>query len=677
MSIPVSGARARTIVAFESARPSYSDHPVDLYNSGVNQLLSLTAARGYSLRHFCMADLYHDGRTAGVRSTVLELDDAWSGDPLEAWRHLRPRGTENLPLDAISMYFVRGDDIRRADTPNLDILREAEATAIVLEAVDATLATCDKYEVVQRCPEASQPITYVAGDLDEAIEAVHRLPDGDGWIVVKDRYGYGCGAQVHRLHVDTPGLEHILHEYVLAYGDVLVQEYCPEVADGDVVATFFEDELLGAMRRVPAEGEWKSNASLGATHVAHELTRAQADAVWTVRRAFSECRLASVDVLSSGRVLEINAFPGGDGLLKTQGVVMAEHVLDHLEAELDRAPSRADATAALDRVHNVNGMVDRLYGHDGLGGPSIDVLDVFADDVHRVGPRELIEVRPAPGTDALLETPVVVSVPHAGVLLPVQFADRFPRNDDTLVEIDLFSHLLYEQLPATQVVSHLAPYFLDMNRGRAGADEPHLPRHLHNPPHEYYTVADQLILQRPYGEQEVEQVLRFYDLYHDLIDVLIDSCRRRHGWAFLIDGHSMTSVGLGRVHDEGEERNNVVVGTLGGTSADDDLIDILVDSLREGFAPYELGISVAENVPYSGGFIIRKHHDPAAEVHAIQLEVTMDTYMYEANAAPIQRYALKQKRLEIVRSVLREAVETTTRRIIQEVGTERLSDTRS
>lgn len=121
----------------------------------------------------------------------------------------------------------------------------------------------------------------------------------------------------------------------------------------------------------------------------------------------------------------------------------------------------------------------------------------------------------------------------------------------------------------------------------------------------------------------------------------------------------MTSVGLGRAHDEGEERDNVVVGTLGGTSADETLIDTLVDSLRTGFAPYELGISVAENVPYSGGFIIRKHHDPSAGVHAIQMEVTMDTYMYEADAVPNQRYALKQLRLDIIRSVLREAIETT------------------
>jgi N-formylglutamate deformylase len=250
----------------------------------------------------------------------------------------------------------------------------------------------------------------------------------------------------------------------------------------------------------------------------------------------------------------------------------------------------------------------------------------------------------------------VVSVPHAGTLVPTRFADRFPRGDHTLVEIDLFSHLLYEQLPGTQVVCRVAPFFLDMNRGRAGADEPHIPRHLHNPPHEYYTVDDELILARPYTDQEVDDVLSLYDLYHDLLGLLIHECRKAHGQVLFVDGHSMTSVGLGRVYDEGQPRANVVVGTLGGSSADDAIIEAFVGALPEGFAPYGLGISVAENVPYSGGFIIRKHHDPASDVHALQIEVTMDTYMYESDTEPVRRYTIKQHRLDIVRRVLRDAV---------------------
>ena len=646
---------SRPTAAFESARLTYSDAPVDLYNSGVNQLLSVAAACGYALYHFCMADLYREVRQPWVRATALELDPDWSGEAPQAWQHVRPIGKLNMALDSVEVCFVRGDDIRREDTPNLDILREADAIGNVVESVDATLSTCDKFQVVERCPGVPQPITYATSDLASTLAAVARLPDHDGWMVIKDRYGFGCGAQVHRLHVDAPGLENTLHEYLLAYGDLLVQEFRPEVSAGDLVVTFFEDELLGAMRRIPAEGEWKSNASLGATQVAHDLSPEQAEIAWTVRRAFSECRLASVDLLVSGRVLEINAFPGGEGLLKAHGVVLAEKVLDRLEN--GRSGQAASPATRLHRgpVLDLDRRVDRMYRRDGVDAEPVDVVDVFAHEAHQVSSRDLIEVRPAPGSFALDDTPAVVSVPHAGVLVPQRFADRFPSDDATLVEIDLLSHLLYEQLSATQVVSRLTPYFLDMNRGRSGAEGAHVPRHLRNPPHEYYTVDDEPILLRSYDEDEVDDVLRYYDLYHDLVDLLVDAARRRHGWALLIDGHSMTSVGLGRVHDEGEPRDNVVVGTLGGTSADEAIIDAFLSALQAGFAPLDLGITVAENVPYSGGFITRKHHDPADGVHAIQVEVTMDTYMYEADTDPVRRYSLKQQRLDMVRSVLGDA----------------------
>jgi N-formylglutamate amidohydrolase/glutathione synthase/RimK-type ligase-like ATP-grasp enzyme len=632
-------------VAFESHSLSYSDHLVDLYNSGVNQLLSLAAARGHRIRHFRMADLYRHLGTPRARTSVLELDDSWDGDPLSAWRHLRKVGEETLPLDAIDLYFVRGDDIRRADTPNLDVLREAELTAPMLETAAATLATTDKYALVERVPHASQPVTYTASDIDAAMDAIRRLPDAQGWFVLKDRFGYGCGAQVHRLHREAPALEHIVQDYLGAYGDVLLQEFCPDVAEGDLVVTFWDGELIAAMRRIPADDQWKSNASFGASHVAHELTREQAATAWAVRRAYPECRLASVDLLMSGRALEINAFPGASGLLETYGIVLAQRVLDTLEAELAAAAERAP--------HDAH---PRHVGHR-LSDETVktEVFDVFADEIHTVEVSDVIEVRQP---DPAAASPVVLSVPHSGVLIPTRFIDRFPRDDRALVEIDLLSHLPYEQLPVTQLFCRLAPYFLDMNRARAAAEEPHVPGHLRNAPHNYYTVDDEPILQRAYSTEEEHEVLRWYDLYHELLDDLMLQARHRHGWALLVDGHSMTSVGLGRVHDEGAPRDNFVVGTLDGTSADSAIIEAFLGTLRDEITPYDLGLTVASDNPYSGGFITRKHHDPANGLHAIQVEVTMETYMYEADEPdPSRRYAIKQHRLDIVRTVLARAVE--------------------
>lgn len=343
--------RGPTRVAFESERLSYSDYRVDLDNSGINQLLSLTAVRGAELCHFRMADLYHHEGRPMVRATTLALHPDWDGDRLDAWQHVEPTGAESFDVADIDLYFVRGDDIRRTDTPNLDVLRVAETEAIVVESVAATLSTCDKYELVVRCPEVPQPVTFAASDADEVRELIDRLPiDDDGWFVLKDRFGSGCGAQVHRLHREMPDLDHLVADFLMSYGEVLVQEYRSEVADGDLVATFVGDELVGTMRRFPAVGEWKTNASLGASEVRHELTPDQADAAWAARRAFVECRVASVDLLLSGRVLEVNAFPGGEGLLQTHGFVLADRVLDRLDVELgaratDRTAREPDSEA--------------------------------------------------------------------------------------------------------------------------------------------------------------------------------------------------------------------------------------------------------------------------------------------------------------------------------------------
>lgn len=43
------------------------------------------------------------------------------------------------------------------------------------------------------------------------------------------------------------------------------------------------------------------------------------------------------------------------------------------------------------------------------------------------------------------------------------------------------------------------------------------------------------------------------------------------------------------------------------------------------------------------------------DVHVIQLEVAMETYMYEAVASPPKRYALKRPRLRIVRRAVQSA----------------------
>lgn len=642
-------------IAFESARLTYSELPVDLYNTGVNQILSVAAVRGHRLLHFSMADLHDRSGQYAAEVSVLELDPEWDGtDRLHAHRRLRVADRQTVPLSDVQLFILRADDVRTEQTPHIEILRWATNHTKALESVEATLSTTDKYAPVERDPQLPHPVTFPASTLQQALAAIERVPQEEPYFVLKDRYGYGCGAQVHRLSFDDPELHERVGGYLEAYGHVLIQEYCAEVADGDIVVTFFDDELIGALHRLPAEGQWKTNRSMGAEEVGYNLTPEQESIARALKRSFPECRLASVDMLMSGRILEINAFPGGEGLLRNYGIALGEIVMDRLEGELLGTSADQTAPAALSweaekAPRFPSGTqwseIDELYArHDGVR----EVYDVFSGDRYRMGIRDLIEFIPR-------SPEYVLSIPHAGVFVPEAFRDRFRLDEDALVEIDLYSDLCYEMADGMHLRCELAPFFVDMNRTRDGSEEDELPRHLTNPAHEYYTVEDRLMLREPYAPKEEEEVLAYYDLYHGILEKLIDRMRRERGYALFFDCHSMTSTGLGRVEDEGEDRANFVVGTLQGSSAHGAIIDAFVTTLEAESNLHGAGLTVARDVPYSGGFITRTHHDPDDHVHVIQLEVAMETYMYEAVASPPKRYALKRPRLRIVRRAVRAA----------------------
>jgi glutathione synthase/RimK-type ligase-like ATP-grasp enzyme len=167
-------------------------------------------------------------------------------------RFLSKSADRPLKLADIDLCFARGDDIRHSGTPNLDLLQTIEKTGVLFESVQATLATTDKFEMVVRAPHVPQPVTYAASSLEEAKGALKKLPDAHNYFVLKDRYGYGCGMQVHRVKFADPELDKIIDMYVSKYNHIILQEFCPEVKNGDLVVTFFDGGLIAPMLPEPA-----------------------------------------------------------------------------------------------------------------------------------------------------------------------------------------------------------------------------------------------------------------------------------------------------------------------------------------------------------------------------------------------------------------------------------------
>ena len=78
---------------------------------------------------------------------------------------------------------------------------------------------------------------------------------------------------------DRDNLSSLIHYYVNSSKpypmreSILVQEYLSEVKQkGDVRILLLNGEILGAMRRIPAEGDFRTNVHAGASAVKHEIT---------------------------------------------------------------------------------------------------------------------------------------------------------------------------------------------------------------------------------------------------------------------------------------------------------------------------------------------------------------------------------------------------------------------
>ena len=107
--------------------------------------------------------------------------------------------------------------------------------------------------------------------------------------------------------------------------------------------------------------------------------------------------------------------------------------------------------------------------------------------------------------------------------------------------------------------------------------------------------------------------------YHDALSDLIEMTRRRHGWALLLDLHSMPPRrGLPRI----------VLGDRHGSSAS----PILVERVRQ--AVIASGEECGLNHPYAGGTIAQMHGKPADDIHVIQIEFDRAYYLDKLLRAP-------------------------------------------
>ncbi|TDI65972.1 MAG: glutathione synthase [Alphaproteobacteria bacterium] len=113
------------------------------------------------------------------------------------------------------------------------------------------------------------PPTLISSD-EQEIKAF-RKKHGD--IIVKPLYGNG-GAAVFRVRPDDENLNALLELFAENYREpIITQAYVPAVRQGDKRIILVDGEPVGALNRIPAEGESRSNLHVGGTPAKTQLTK--------------------------------------------------------------------------------------------------------------------------------------------------------------------------------------------------------------------------------------------------------------------------------------------------------------------------------------------------------------------------------------------------------------------
>lgn len=234
----------------------------------------------------------------------------------------------------------------------------------------------------------------------------------------------------------------------------------------------------------------------------------------------------------------------------------------------------------------------------------------------------------------LTMTPIVVSVPHAGLCIPDEARLSLAGDEELLrQDADLFVDRLWHRAPqlgAALLVARVSRCVLDLNRAPDDIDvqvcAPMARLGQESPRGLVWRVATsgEPLLTAPLPAQELNRRIEaIHTPYHAALMALLEERRARFGFAVLIDGHSMPSVGPSRRSAVARRRADVVPGDVGGRSCAPALSAAVAEHFRAE------GLEVVCNDPYLGGYITRRHGRPAAGVHAIQIEVNRDLYLCE------------------------------------------------
>lgn len=133
---------------------------------------------------------------------------------------------------------------------------------------------------------------------------------------------------------ETPkAAESIIEAFMGLDANILVQEFIKEAGGADIRCFVVGNQVIAAMKRQGAEGEFRSNLHRGGSASLIELSDEERETALAAADSMG-LGVCGVDILQSSNgpvVMEVNSSPGLEGIEKASGVNVADLIIQHIE----------------------------------------------------------------------------------------------------------------------------------------------------------------------------------------------------------------------------------------------------------------------------------------------------------------------------------------------------------
>lgn len=246
---------------------------------------------------------------------------------------------EMLPLAGFDVIFMRANP--PLDPLMLNFLDSVSEDVFIMNSLNGMREANNKlYTAVFDDPKNEIiPVTHVSKNKDYIVKMIKESSSNK--MILKPLNGYG-GSGVILIEKNAMSSINSLLDFYINKSDgstdyVILQEYIEGADKGDVRILMLNGKAIGAMKRVPGDGDHRSNVSAGGTVEKHTLTTQEKKLCRKIGPKLIRDGLyfVGIDVIN-GKLVEVNVMsPGGITYMnKVYKTRIQEKVMDFIEDQV-------------------------------------------------------------------------------------------------------------------------------------------------------------------------------------------------------------------------------------------------------------------------------------------------------------------------------------------------------